>query len=187
MALFSKKENDETNEQQTINETLGSRIAAARKRKGYTQEEFSDLLGVTPQAVSKWENDLSCPDILSLPKISELLDISLDELLTGKTTKSEEPKENSTAQITTPITDTNRLKLRIRIQPPNKKPVNITLPISLAKRVAKIGNGISGVMGQTAIDSGKLEQIIDLVEGGATGELLNIVADDGTVITIEIS
>lgn len=186
MTLFGKKENDGTNEQQTSSETLGSRIAAARKRKGYTQEEFSDLLGITPQAVSKWENDLSCPDILSLPKISELLDISIDELLTGKTQKAEK-EPASTPKIPAVNTDISKLKLRIKILPPNKKPVNVTVPLSFAKRIAKIGNGISGIMGQTAIDSDKMEQIIDLVEGGATGELLNIVAEDETNIIIEIS
>lgn len=48
MTLFNKKETEGK-----TNETLGSRISALRKRKNYTQEEFSDLLGVTPQAVSK--------------------------------------------------------------------------------------------------------------------------------------
>lgn len=185
MTLFNKKENDGTNEQNTNNGTLGSRIAEARKSKGYTQEEFSDLLGVTPQAVSKWENDLSCPDILTLPKISELLEISIDELLTGKTPKTE--KTETATKITAANTDTSKLKLRIKILAPNKKPVNIALPISLAKGIVKVGNGISGIIGQTAIDSDKLDQIINLVEEGATGELLNIIAEDETNIIIEIS
>lgn len=47
--------------------TLGTRIAQLRKEKGYTQEDLAQMLEVSPQAVSKWENDLTCPDI-SLPE-----------------------------------------------------------------------------------------------------------------------
>ena len=44
-------------------ETMGKRISDLRKRKGMTQEQLAQQVGVTAQAVSKWENDLSCPDI----------------------------------------------------------------------------------------------------------------------------
>lgn len=52
-----------------MNQTLGSRIAELRRKKNMTQEELAAELGVTPQAVSKWENDLSCPDITLLPRV----------------------------------------------------------------------------------------------------------------------
>jgi|GEM_PF-6583186 len=44
--------------------TLGSRIGEFRKKKGITQDQLAEYIGVSSQAVSKWENDLSCPDIL---------------------------------------------------------------------------------------------------------------------------
>ena len=53
-----------------MNQTLGSRIAELRRKKNMTQEELAAELGVTPQAVSKWENDLSCPDITLLPPMN---------------------------------------------------------------------------------------------------------------------
>ncbi|MBQ8210086.1 MAG: helix-turn-helix transcriptional regulator [Clostridia bacterium] len=165
--------------------TLGSRIADARKQKGYTQEEFSQLLGVSPQAVSKWENDLSCPDIMLLPKISELLGISTDELLTGNA-----PKKDDASQVTPeikPAVDISKLKLRIRVLAPNKKPVNVTVPVMLVKKVAKIGNGISGIVGTSALTNEQIEQIFDLVDEGVTGEILNIISDDDTNVIIEIS
>jgi len=62
-------------------ETLGRRIAAHRKRLGLTQDSLAEQLGVTAQAVSKWENDQSCPDISMLPKLSEVFSITIDELL----------------------------------------------------------------------------------------------------------
>ena len=64
-----------------MEQTLGKRIAAHRKRIGLTQEALAEQLNVTAQAVSKWENDQSCPDIATLPKLCEIFGISTDELL----------------------------------------------------------------------------------------------------------
>lgn len=59
---------------------LGSKIAQYRKQKGITQEGLAQMLNVTNQAVSKWESDQCCPDILLLPKLADIFAISLDEL-----------------------------------------------------------------------------------------------------------
>lgn len=64
--------------------TIGSRIAENRRRIGMTQEELAAKLAVSAQAVSKWENDITCPDVMTLPKLAELLGITVDELLSGK-------------------------------------------------------------------------------------------------------
>lgn len=64
-----------------MEETLGKRIAANRKRLGITQDRLAEQLGVTAQAVSKWENDQSCPDITMLPKLAEIFGVTTDELL----------------------------------------------------------------------------------------------------------
>ena len=64
-----------------MEETLGKRIVFHRKRLGLTQDALAELMGVTAQAVSKWENDQSCPDIGALPKLAEIFSISTDELL----------------------------------------------------------------------------------------------------------
>lgn len=61
--------------------TLGKRIAANRKRLGLTQEQLAERLGITAQAVSKWENDQSCPDISILPTLADIFGISTDVLL----------------------------------------------------------------------------------------------------------
>lgn len=61
--------------------TLGKRIVTNRKRVGLTQDQLAEQLGVTAQAVSKWENDQSCPDINILPQLAEIFGISTDELL----------------------------------------------------------------------------------------------------------
>ena len=75
-------------------QTFGSTIAALRKEKGMTQLELAQSMGVTDKAVSKWERNLSFPDVASLPKLAELLGVSVDELLEAKTSAQEEPTRN---------------------------------------------------------------------------------------------
>ena len=64
-----------------MEQTIGKRIAAHRKRLGMTQEQLAEKLGITAQAVSKWENDQSCPDISVLPILADIFQISTDALL----------------------------------------------------------------------------------------------------------
>ena len=64
-----------------MEQTLGKRIAAYRKELGLTQEGLAEKLGITAQAVSKWENDLSCPDISMLPRLANIFRVTTDELL----------------------------------------------------------------------------------------------------------
>ena len=64
-----------------MEQTLGKRIMQHRKAMGLTQDQLAEKLGVTPQAVSKWEHDLSCPDINMLPRLAELFGTTTDALL----------------------------------------------------------------------------------------------------------
>ena len=79
-----------------MKETFGQRFSRLRKKYDLTQEEVANKLNVSSQAVSKWENDISMPDISLLIEIAELFNITVDELL-GKETKSpillEEPSK----------------------------------------------------------------------------------------------
>ena len=65
---------------------FGGRIAAYRKEQGLTQEGLAQKLGVTNQAVSKWESDQCCPDIMLLPALADAFHISIDELF-GRTSE----------------------------------------------------------------------------------------------------
>ena len=64
-----------------MSETFGQRFTRLRKQRNLTQEELGERIGVSGQAVSKWENDASMPDISLLVQLSEILGVSLDELL----------------------------------------------------------------------------------------------------------
>ena len=72
-------------------QTFGAAISALRKEKSMTQLELARQMGVTDKAVSKWERNLSFPDVASLPKLAEVLGTSVDELLEVKTAAQEEP------------------------------------------------------------------------------------------------
>ncbi|WP_110954803.1 helix-turn-helix domain-containing protein [Anaerosinus massiliensis] len=66
-----------------IDAKIGQRILSLRKGKDYTQEQLSSFLNVTPQAISKWENNNALPDTALLPRLAEILNTSIDKLLTG--------------------------------------------------------------------------------------------------------
>ena len=67
--------------------TLGNTISKYRKALGITQEALAQQLEVTNQAVSKWESDQCCPDVMLLPRLADIFDITIDELF------GREPKE----------------------------------------------------------------------------------------------
>ena len=62
---------------------IADKIKNARTNKDFTQEQVAEHLSVSRQTISNWENGRSLPDIISIIKMSELYDISLDELVKG--------------------------------------------------------------------------------------------------------
>lgn len=71
--------------------SIGETISSLRKKKGLTQNELAKKMNVTDKAVSKWERDLSCPDVNTISRLAEVLDVSVEELLNAK----EQRKTNS--------------------------------------------------------------------------------------------
>ena len=63
---------------------IGETIASLRKKKGMTQNELAEKMNVTDKAVSKWERNLSCPDINTISKLADILEVSIEELLKAK-------------------------------------------------------------------------------------------------------
>ena len=77
---------------------FGQRIAAYRKERGLTQESLAQRLGVTNQAVSKWESDQCCPDIMLLPALADEFGVSLDELF-GRAAPAPRPEPEAQAVV----------------------------------------------------------------------------------------
>ena len=82
--MFFERKTTEENHAMFDQQRIGANIMRARKAKGYTQMTLADALGVSFQAVSNWERGQTCPDIANLSQLSQVLDISIDELLGNK-------------------------------------------------------------------------------------------------------
>ena len=79
--MQSSKNKPEGRKTEMKKRSMGMMIAEKRKELGMTQLDLAEKMGVTDKAVSKWERDLSCPDVNSLPKLAEIFGMSVDELL----------------------------------------------------------------------------------------------------------
>lgn len=77
--------------------SIGKNIVVYRKNKGLTQGELGELLGVSNQAVSKWESEVSMPDVMLLPEIARVLGVSLGDLYELK--ESKEPADEGDDRI----------------------------------------------------------------------------------------
>ena len=74
-----------------INLSVGERIIELRKLQNISQGQLAEALNVSRQAVSKWENDLSCPDPMKMIRLAELLDTDIEYLSTGRRSYGRRP------------------------------------------------------------------------------------------------
>lgn len=163
-------------------QTLGGRIAFYRKQNGMTQEQLAEKCSVSAQAVSKWENDLTAPDISLLPRLAEIFRCTCDELLgvERKTVISVDPETVDLAQTILKLrvcgnfqaNDENRQNL-------GKTKISVNLPLSVADVVLS-----SGLIPIEALKELDLKQIVSLVKKGVIGKLVEIEAENG--LTAEI-
>ena len=159
--------------------TLGSKIAELRKNNGMTQDELSEKLGVTPQAVSKWENDISCPDIMLLPKIASLLGTTCDELL------SIEPRKETVLLPEERRKNPDDMVLRINVNSSHGDKVRVNLPIPRIKVAIEMGMNLD-VSGNDVLKNIDMEQIMALVERGLIGKLVEVESSDGDTVEIVV-
>ena len=146
-----------------------------RKAKGMTQEVIAEKMNISPQAVSKWENDLSAPDVSLLLPLAELLGVTADTLL-GK----EDP---APTRILAEKKDIDKMVLRILINDGGDN-VKINLPVALVRVCLETGIQPTVTSGNSAIAHLDFNRIFELVEQGIVGELINIDSDDGSNVRI---
>lgn len=162
-----------------MNETIGNRISKYRKAKGMTQEDLAGKLGVSSQAVSKWENDASCPDISLLPQLCKVLGVTADELLTGKTNEVKMVPAEQRKNL-------DDMVLRIYVNSSDRDQVRVNLPMSLVKICLEMGVDVTAASGTDAMKSIDLNKIVDLVERGAIGKLVEVECGDGDIVEIVV-
>jgi len=160
-------------------ETLGKKISKYRKLKQMTQEDLAIKLNVSAQAVSKWENDLSIPDLPLLIELADIFNVSMDELLRQKENTEvirvvDEPLRKSI----------NQMMLRIVVNSSDGDKVRINLPMAIIKVGLEIGMNMPQVGGKEALKDIDFEQILMLVEQGVVGKLVEVESSDGDLVEI---
>ena len=164
-----------------MEQTLGMRIALLRKQKPITQEELAEKMGVSSQAVSKWENDLSCPDIQSLPRLARLLGVTVDELLSGK---------SQDVQMLSPSDRKNldQLTLRVRVSSKEGDKIKVNVPMPLVKVALELGMDIiPGVNpGMEGFKNFDLNQVMELAERGLIGRIVEMESADGSRVEVVV-
>lgn len=160
--------------------TLGKRIGVLRRQKGLKQEDMADRLGVSPQAVSKWENDQTCPDISLLPRLAELLGVSVDELLSGK--REEQPVVQVLPQ--EQRRDIRDMMLRIVVDSAAGDKVRVNIPMALVQVAMDTGMQMPQINGNPALQGIDWTQVMELIRHGAIGNLVEVESANGDVVRI---
>lgn len=160
--------------------SIGRKIAFYRKAKGFTQEELAEKLGVTPQAVSKWENDVSCPDIALLAPLARLLGVTVDELLCAK------PPEGVRFAPEEERKSLEELTLKIYVNSTEGDVVRVNLPMPLVKLGLEMGMKLPNLNCGDIMREIDLGQVLALVESGATGKLVEMKSAEGDSVDIVV-
>jgi transcriptional regulator with XRE-family HTH domain len=163
-----------------VENTLGKKISDLRREKGIKQEEMAERLGVSPQAVSKWENDISCPDIMLLPKIAQMFNVTIDSLL------SNEQKRETQILPAEERKNIDDLIFRIRVNSAEGDKVRVNLPIPLVKLAVEMGVKMPQLSGNDALKEIDFGQLLEMIEKGLIGKLVEIESAQGDIVEIVV-
>lgn len=171
--MFNKIKNEIKTEVEAMN--IGNNISALRKKKGITQEELANELGVSAQAVSKWENNSSCPDVSLLTEIADYFGVSVDALLR----ENEEDIVNSSENKDTNAKSSDDKKnIMIKVTQQNGKENIIKVPFKFVKLGLNIGN-------MFGLSKDVSDKIATLAENDMT-DIVNIDTENGEHIAITL-
>lgn len=113
--------------------SIGERIVTLRKRQNISQVHLAEALGISRQAISKWENDLSDPDTLNLIKLADLLNTDVEYLATGRLSPPLPEKQIETVEKVIEVEKIVEVEKEVVIE----KPVMIDRPVLIEKEVVK--------------------------------------------------
>ena len=163
---------------------LGTNISERRKALGMTQEELASNLGVSPQAVSKWENNLSCPDISLLPAIAKIFGTSVDDLLgvAAATEKVSDSKTYTEPEIVDeePVFTGKKASTLLITTEKNGKVSNVRIPLTVVRFGLNLGSVFGGLTGAQA------STIENAIRTGLSGEILSVDGENGEKVTISL-
>lgn len=157
-------------------------IAKYRKEKKMTQDDLAERIGVSPQAVSKWENGVSCPDIAYLPEIAEVLGVDINALF------REEEEEPETYLVEDhQKKDPAKMLFRIKVLSADGDKVRVNLPLPLLKMM--MNTGASMQLGDTDLSSLRnidWDSLFAMIDNGVMGKLVEVESADGDFVEIYV-
>ena len=171
--------------------SIGKRIQAGRKALGLTQEQLAEKLSVSGQAVSKWESDISCPDITTLPQLADILGVSVDELLRGKPETVPETMELAADK----GKDINEMFLCVFVTADDDgKDVNVKIKIPIPVIRALVASGMDmkqifamqGVTGQNVTSNIDFDAVMTMINNGVCGTLVDIEVENEANIRLVV-
>lgn len=185
-----------------MQESIGRRIAQRRLAKGMTQERLAREMGVSAQAVSKWENDLNYPDVTLLAPLARLLETTVDELLTGATPSADvsasagtpaegaadapaasEPAAAASPAAADPTSrpSTASKNAWVHIQVTGGREgdnVDVSIPLSIVKFAANVALAQPAIANNSALEGFDLEAILRAIEEGELGTIVDVTDHD---------
>ena len=162
-----------------MKETFGSRLARLRKEHNFTQEDIANKINISAQAISKWENDLTSPDIQTLILLSDIFHVSLDELL---------GKEQANAIVVDKTKSIDKMMLKILVNSIKGDTVKVNLPVAIVKMF--VTSGIINNFIKLEDDKKNILEGIDfnylllLIEQGIIGELVCVESANGDLVKV---
>ncbi len=145
--------------------TIGQNITNIRKRRGMTQEELAVKMCVTAQAVSKWERDVSYPDVAALSTLAKVLDVSVTEIVEGV---REIPELHEASQ-----EEIDRRVIFIDVKA-RETHITVRFPVTAMKKAIENGT-LENIVGKDAFP--QVVGTLEMVDWGLTGPLVTV--DDG--------
>ncbi len=153
--------------------TIGQNIAKYRKLCGLTQAGLAEKLNVSCQAVSKWENDVSCPDIERIGQLASVLNTSAESIISGESITQVRKSDNLTKRLlsisVTHIGDNDPVN------------INVKIPAEIIPKMRENG-AFKSLIGD---ESPEIDMALEMIQSGVVGPIVDVKTED-TIVKIEV-
>ena len=146
-----------------------------------TQDELAEKMGVSSQAVSKWEKDLSIPDLPVLLELSDFFHISLDDLVKEKEDSVQLVPEGQRKDI-------NEMLLRVNVHTVKGDKVRVNLPLALVKIASQMDMEMLQFKGSEVLKTLDLKAIVAMIESGVVGKIVEVESksSEGDIVEVTV-
>ncbi len=171
IGLWETRSDQKTKGIDDMKEHIGRHIAHYRKKAGMTQEQLAEKMGVTSQAVSKWENGLTCPDLDSVAELAGFLGVAVEQLIHG------DAAVPTVQVVETPQVGKRVLCIRVHTKLGMESNTTVRFPVELILKAYEMGN-LEGLLGEEAAF---VEQAIEMIRQGTVGSVVDVDTEQATV------